>query len=354
MEHKKEAYKRSGNLVHIKKPTFEELEYTKKLWSDYDTMKDIGGVFELNERRKQTFYKKMVNPTDGKNFYCIVYTNDGKPVGEASFHGYDSANKIARLNIKIQNCYRGNGYGTEAARLLLEYYFYEFSGDIIIDNKVTTKEAEITLKKLGFKSSMQSCYRITKDEFTKKSSMKKKEIGIVAFDGVSMSKLGIVAECLIACNKNDEEVASIDLLSNSDMIKANSGIEINIEEKISDRKKYNVLIFPDGIDIRKQSETTKKIFKKMIEEAEYIIAMDNSISILLELCFLKGMNIILPENLIDRYKTDIWNYNLLNESYVDNGKFILFKGIKGVIDGSLYLIEKIYGRSQFEQIKNKI
>lgn len=354
MQQNKEAYKRGGNLVYIKKPTFEELEYTKKLWSDYDTMKDIGGVFELNDRRKQTFYKKMVNPTDGKNFYCIVYTNDGEPVGEASFHGYDSANKIARLNVKIQKKYRGNGYGTEAARLILEYYFYEFSGDIIIDNKVTTKEAEITLKKLGFKPSMQSCYKITREEFAKKSSIKKKEVGIVAFDGVSMSKLGIIVECLTACNKIDEEVAVIDLLSNNDIVKANSGIEINIEEKISDRKKYNILIFPDGIDIRKLSETTRKILKNMIQEADHIIAMDNSISILLELSLLKGMNIILPESLVGRYKAEIWNYNLMNESYVDNGKFILFKGIRGVIEGSLYLVEKIYGRNQLEKIKNEI
>ncbi len=343
MNSNKEAYKRTGNLVYIKKPSFEELEYTKKLWSDYESMKDVGGTFDLNERKRITFYKKMINPTDGKNFYCIVYRNDGTPVGEVSFHGYDSANKIARLNIRIQDSYRGKGYGLEATKLLLEYYFYEFYGEFIIDNNVKTKEGEHTLKKLGFNKIGPSSYKLTRDEFIKNSFVRKREVAIVAFDGFSLSKLGFITECLNSCNKEKKNLINIDILSKDMIVKSNSGLNINIESTISVRKKYNIVIFIDGIDIIKESEETKKILRDMIDKSEFVVTMDDSISILMELSFLKGMEIILPDELIKRYRTELWNYNLLNKSFIDNGKFILSQGIKGTLDVSIYVMEKLCG-----------
>lgn len=44
----------------------------------------------------------MVLPTDGRNYYSLVYNYDNQPIGEASFHGYDASTQMAKLNVKIK------------------------------------------------------------------------------------------------------------------------------------------------------------------------------------------------------------------------------------------------------------
>ncbi|MGL4655990.1 MAG: GNAT family N-acetyltransferase [Sarcina sp.] len=352
---KNEGYKRSGSLIYIKKPEFEELAYTKILWGDYETMKDIGGIYDFTERHKQSFYKKMICPTDGKNFYCLVYKNDGTAIGEVSFHGYDSANKIARLNVKIQAQYRGNGYGSEAIKLLLEYYFYEFGGDVIVDTvSKENKIGENTLKKLGFSETTPRSYRLKKQEFIEKRSIEKIEVGIIAFNGVSLSRLGFITECLKKCEKESLGPLNIDIISKYESVKSNIGIEFKVDEILSTRKKYDMVIFLDGINITKESEVIKKTFKHIINNANSVVAMDSSIPVLLELDYLKGMNVVLPEELIISYRSDLWHYNYIDNDFVDNGKFLLLKGVKGVMEGSLHLVEKLYGKNKLEKIKNYI
>jgi 8-oxo-dGTP pyrophosphatase MutT (NUDIX family)/RimJ/RimL family protein N-acetyltransferase len=142
-------FKRKGNLVYIKQPDFQELDYTAKLWSDEGTMRDVGGVIPFQLERRETWYRKMVNPTDGKNFYCLIYTLDDVPVGEVSFHRFDDKEGKADFNIKVQSMYRGKGYAKEAIQLLLGYYFYDFGGQVIYDN-VANVNGQKTLQNFGF------------------------------------------------------------------------------------------------------------------------------------------------------------------------------------------------------------
>lgn len=153
-------YKKSGDLVYIKQPEFNELDYVAKLWSDKETMKDVGGTVTLPEQRKKDWYAKMVKPTDGKNFYCLIYNKQNKPVGEVSFHRFNQIKKSAELNIKVQNKYRRKGYGKEALKLLLEYYFNEFGGEVITDEVINIK-GQRALAKFGFEIISKSEYRVS-------------------------------------------------------------------------------------------------------------------------------------------------------------------------------------------------
>jgi len=66
-------------------------------------MGELGKTYSFPKEKWDMFYRKMVQPTDGKNFYCLIYSLDDKAIGEVSFHGYNSATKVARINIKIQH-----------------------------------------------------------------------------------------------------------------------------------------------------------------------------------------------------------------------------------------------------------
>jgi 8-oxo-dGTP pyrophosphatase MutT (NUDIX family)/RimJ/RimL family protein N-acetyltransferase len=161
-------FNRKGNLVYIKQPDFQELDYTAELWSDEETMRDVGGVIPFPLERRETWYRKMVNPTDGKNFYCLIYTLDDVPVGEVSFHRFDDKEGKADFNIKVQSMYRGKGYAKEAIQLLLGYYFYNFGGQVIYDN-VANANGQKVLHNFGFevvsKTGSEVLFIMTKERF---------------------------------------------------------------------------------------------------------------------------------------------------------------------------------------------
>jgi RimJ/RimL family protein N-acetyltransferase len=161
-------FKRKGNLVYIKQPDFKELDYVAELWWDEETMRDVGGVIPFPLERREAWYRKMVNPTDGKNFYCLIYNFDDIPVGEVSFHRFDEREGKADFNIKVYNKYRGKGYGKEAIQLLLGYYFYNFGGQVIYDN-VGNVNGQKTLQSFGFEvvseADNEVLFKMTKDRF---------------------------------------------------------------------------------------------------------------------------------------------------------------------------------------------
>ncbi|GAA0115503.1 GNAT family N-acetyltransferase [Clostridium senegalense] len=159
-----------GNLVYIRKPDFEEIDYIKKLWSDEDTMRDVGGAIHYSEYKWENWYKRMVDPGNGKNFYCLIYNMENTPVGEVSFHGYDRNTKTADLNVKVENKYRGNNYGNEAVMLLLEYYFNSYGGEVIFDTVANENGIE-ALKTWKFEvleeKGKEVLFRMTKENFNK-------------------------------------------------------------------------------------------------------------------------------------------------------------------------------------------
>lgn len=132
MEIKKDLIKKSGDKIYLREPSFEELDYVKKLWADEKTMTEVGGPFELKDKEK--FYKKMVCPSDGLNRYFLVFNEENLPIGEASFRKYSIDSKKAMLNIKIQWQYRGQGYGKDALNTLVNYFFNDYKGEALEDD----------------------------------------------------------------------------------------------------------------------------------------------------------------------------------------------------------------------------
>jgi RimJ/RimL family protein N-acetyltransferase len=64
---------------------------------------------------------------------------EGRPVGEISFRGYSTNERISSLNLKIAAWERGHGYARQALRRLLRFYFEELAcvaltNDVALDN----------------------------------------------------------------------------------------------------------------------------------------------------------------------------------------------------------------------------
>ncbi|WP_312092376.1 GNAT family N-acetyltransferase [Niallia sp.] len=166
-------FKSLGEKIYIKQPEWKELGFVEWLWADKDTMMDVGGIVEFKESRRVEWYQRMVQPTDGTNFYCLIYTYEDIPVGEVSFHRFDQEKRLAELNIKIAYKYRRKGFSKEAIRLFLNYFFYEFGGQVMADRVAINNTAgQKLLKEYGFNLINDSnpdivLFQLKKEEFIK-------------------------------------------------------------------------------------------------------------------------------------------------------------------------------------------
>jgi len=162
--------KLNGKKVSIRTPKPDELNFIKELWTDPKTMKEVGGIVKINKSSAQKWYKKMVDPEDGKNHYFLIFNSDKETVGEVSFHRFDPKRKVADLNIKVKYEHRGKGYGREALTLLLDFYFNEFEGKIMQDKVAANNQVgKSVLTKFGFNKKITTkdfdLYIMTKDRF---------------------------------------------------------------------------------------------------------------------------------------------------------------------------------------------
>lgn len=161
---------RKGKTIVIRQPKLEELEFVAALWADESIMRDVGGPIAFTRDRWQPWYEKMVEPGDGKNFYCLVFNKSGRPVGEVSFHRYVRETGTAELNVKILHKHRGKGYGKEAVLLLLDCYFNDFGGEVITDAvAINNTGGQRVLLNLGFEHVMSDeevfLVKMTKEKY---------------------------------------------------------------------------------------------------------------------------------------------------------------------------------------------
>lgn len=351
-------YRRNGKKVYIKQPEYNELTFVKDLWGHKETMKDIGGVFNFTEEKWDMFYKKMVSPTDGKNFYCLVYTNDDKAVGEVSFHGYDSATKIARFNVKIHYDYRNNGYAEEAVRLLLEYYFVEFGGDMLMD-KISTAEGERVAQKIGFeevrKFGNNITVRINKEEFLNFDKSTNTNIGILMINNMNMLEYTMAEDLFSKANsivgRNLFNVYGIEI-DNDINISKNTKIHI---DSLKGNIKPNVLIIPGQKNIMNK-ENDKKIISYILNhynDCDFICAMNEGICYLAKCRELKG--VLVPAGYwIDDLEKEKRDFRIVKRNYTDNGKIMLSTNVMGNIELYLNLIKKLGGNDLEEKLASEI
>lgn len=351
------SYRRNGKNIYIKQPEFKDLFFVSKLWSDEKTMEDIGGAFNFPENRWEMFYKKMVYPTDGKNFYCLVYTIDDEPIGEVSFHGFDYITKIARFNIKIDYRYRRRGYGEEALKLLFEYFFLEFGGEMIIDS-IPTEEGVRVAKRLGFVEIGQyrdgTKMRVAKEEFLnhkRKSSMK---VGILTYDGMNMNDYACAHDTLNLVNiLHKEEIFKLSPVAFNDKVVLNNGLILNIDSINPDEFEPDIIILPGGNildNLRDDSDLVKFVLKNLTK-CEYICAMEDAIKVLIGCKALDG--IIVPRfcNDIDRY---INSDKIIDSNFCDDGKILLSSNEIGNFEMIISLVQKVAGLNLSDKLKRRL
>ncbi len=355
-------YKRDGKKVYIKKPDLVELSYTQRLWNDIDTMADIGKVVDFPRYKWETFYKRSINPTDGKNFYCLVYTHDNIPIGEVGFHGYDTPTKTARLNIRIENGFRRKGYGREALNLLLDYFFQEFGGEYILENLRDDTYKEF-IEDEGFKfvskNKIESVYRLSKKNFLSKNVLRTRKIGLMLYEGVNPRDVTTILKLFKSINEIlSNEIFSITTLGVKDKIEDKLGIiTFNVKEKITREFKsdFQVLIIPStkNIEVFKDEAIFSNIHE-IVDNCEIVLACNEGVIPLILTNLLSGLMVSLPKEHQDEFKKYLSSSILSDKNIIDNGKIILFNGKEDITLGCLYLIKRLCGEDIYKTLLDSI
>ena len=119
--------------VHLDVPGVSDLDFIRRLWADPETMNPVGGPLDLTPEAASRWYERYVSPGSSDRAYWLVISSGG-PVGEISFRGYDVHERVADLNLKIAASARGQGYGRQALRGFLRFFFRDLAGASVIDD----------------------------------------------------------------------------------------------------------------------------------------------------------------------------------------------------------------------------
>ncbi|WP_029422568.1 GNAT family N-acetyltransferase [Alicyclobacillus macrosporangiidus] len=125
----------NGQRLYLRPPLRDELTYIQRLWSDPETMADVGGVQLLDDVRAIRWFERWVHPGDPSRFYCLVFRKeDHQPVGEAYFYNFDPKSGTAMYGMNIEATHRGRGYASEVLRIMTTYFFTKCEGNVLMDN----------------------------------------------------------------------------------------------------------------------------------------------------------------------------------------------------------------------------
>ncbi|WP_315081613.1 GNAT family N-acetyltransferase [uncultured Clostridium sp.] len=361
MQKEYQLYRRNGKLVYIKQPEYEELAFTANLWADEETMRDIGGVYKFTEDKWESFYKKMVSPTDGRNFYCLIYTVEDEPIGEVSFHGYDPTTKVARSNIKIHHKYRNMGFGEEAMRLMLEYYFFDFDGEMILD-KAKNECGRVFANKLGFQESgtyqKETTFKLAKNNFFYFKDSNVKNVSFIIYENINITNYTLFWDIFNEVNKlSDEKIFNFEIISLTHDINYSNNLKFELNPSNVSISDSSIIILPDSTSIENiiDNENVIKSIVEVYNQCNYICAIGNSIAILEQIKSLTGMSIPNIENLNKLIKSEKLNkIKIVNKNFVDNGKVMIASNLMGIIEMILAIIFKVVGKDLVKQMQDKL
>lgn len=171
--------------LFLKIPTFEELDYRKKILADPETMSynrgcefcmkgydNDTGCIDFDEAKWRNWYSTWINNVPDRYYAYVVRIEDNKPIGEVAFR-YDEKFQVHISDIIIKSIYRGKDYSEEALNLLINVAFDEYGLERIADNIPIDRICAFKLFiKVGFreKKRINDCMllELTKDNYLKK------------------------------------------------------------------------------------------------------------------------------------------------------------------------------------------
>lgn len=110
-----------GSTVDLRTIEEEDLEFMQEAVNQRNVWRGIGMPHPVNMHQQQDYFENHVSDDDHVNL--LITIGPETPVGTISFTRIDREANWGELGYWIHPDHQGNGYGTEAAEILIEYGF---------------------------------------------------------------------------------------------------------------------------------------------------------------------------------------------------------------------------------------
>jgi putative intracellular protease/amidase len=124
------------------------------------------------------------------------------------------------------------------------------------------------------------------------------------------------------------------------------GMSVNPKYSIDSAPKPEIIVVPGGdVDAAMKSQRVMKWLQDSSARAEIVMSVCNGAFILARAGLLDGLEATTTSLLIERLKDAAPRTRVVSDRrFVDNGKIITTAGLSSGIDGSLHVIDRLYGR----------
>ncbi|HWW79228.1 MAG TPA: DJ-1/PfpI family protein [Steroidobacteraceae bacterium] len=126
----------------------------------------------------------------------------------------------------------------------------------------------------------------------------------------------------------------------------NYGMEVTPRYTLDNAPKPDVMVIPGGdVPMALNSTAVMKWVEASAKGATLVMSVCNGAFILAKAGLLDGLEATTTAGLIEQLKDQAPRTNVVsNRRFVDNGKIITTAGLSSGIDGSLHVLERLYGR----------
>jgi RimJ/RimL family protein N-acetyltransferase len=144
-----------GNKVTLRPVKRSDITHFLKWFNDPEIIQYLGAYLPMTEMAEEKFIEELGARAQTQVLLIIEAIEGGsnKPVGNCALNGINSKDHAAMFGIGIgEKDYWGKGYGTEAARLLVNYGFGQLNLHRIFSTALAYNERSLRLhRKVGFK-----------------------------------------------------------------------------------------------------------------------------------------------------------------------------------------------------------
>jgi len=152
-----------GERIYFKAIEQSDESFLRGWLSDPRNWATLGRVLPIGQAREREWIDGLYKE-GGDVVFLIVHRQSDRPIGSTGLHRVHAINRTAVLGLLIGDVeYQGQGYGTEACRLLLKYGFEELNLNRIELGVLATNRAGVrAYEKAGLLREgcfRQACFR---------------------------------------------------------------------------------------------------------------------------------------------------------------------------------------------------
>lgn len=189
------------------------------------------------------------------------------------------------------------------------------------------------------------------------SSYKPKNVAILLYDGVELLDFAGPGEVFQQTEFNGNKAFNVYTVGvNTKEIISQDFLKITTQYIIDDCPLPEILVIPGGNSISQvNNENLISWIARVNQKAEYTLSVCNGVRLLAKTGAMDGMMATSHFRAIDNLTKEFPKVKMVRgKRFVDNGRIITTEGVSAGIDGSLYLLAKIFNKETANAVAKQI